>query len=64
MLFRSAGRKATVKNMDNGETTEISLDTFSEDFMHVTINAALAGMDLSAEGFDLNNLTLLTGGKD
>lgn len=56
--------RATVKNMDNGETTEISLDTFSEEFMHITINAALAEMDLGAEGIDLNNLTLLTGGKE
>ena len=59
-----SGRRATVKNMDNGETTEISLDAFSEDFMHVTINAALAEMDLGAGDIDLNNLTLLTGGKE
>ncbi len=52
--------KASVKNMDTGEVTEISLDTFTEDFMHVTINAALGGM-----GFDgMQELTLLNGGKE
>ncbi len=52
--------EASVKNMDTGEETKISLDTFTEDFMHVTINAALGGM-----GFDgLQELTLLNGGKE
>ena len=32
--------------------------------MHVTINAALADLDLGAGDIDLNNLTLLTGGKE
>lgn len=36
-----SSRKAVVKNMDNGETNEISLDTFTEEFMHISINAAL-----------------------
>ncbi|MBE6716477.1 MAG: histidine--tRNA ligase [Ruminococcaceae bacterium] len=51
-------RKAAVKNMDNGESTELSLDKFTNEFMHLSINAAL-GMDDSI----LNNLTLLDGGK-
>lgn len=59
-----ASHKATVKNMDNGETTEISLDTFTEDFMHVMINAELAGIADSGAGINLNDLTLLTGGKN
>ena len=59
-----ASHKATVKNMDNGETTEVSLDTFTEDFMHVMINAELAGIADSGAGVNLNDLTLLTGGKN
>ena len=51
--------KASVKNMDNGEVTEISLDTFTEDFMHVSINAALGGMATDV----LQDFTLLSGGK-
>ena len=41
-----------------------SKTTFSEDFMHVTINAALADLDLGGGDIDLNNLTLLSGGKE
>ncbi len=52
--------KASVKNMDSGEVTEISLDTFTEDFMHVSINAALGGMGMDG----LQELTLLNGGKE
>lgn len=59
-----ASHKATVKNMDNGETSEISLDTFTEDFMHVMINAELAGITDGGDGISLNELTLLTGGKN
>lgn len=51
--------KAKVKNMDNGEITEISLDSFTEDFMHVSINAALGGF---GDGFQ--DLTLINGGKE
>ncbi len=47
--------KASVKNMDTGEVSEISLDNFTEEFMHVSINAALGG-------FGADNLTLLNGG--
>lgn len=49
--------KVKVKNMDNGETTELSLDSFTDDFMHLSINAAIddAGDNL---------LTLLNGGKN
>ena len=51
--------KASVKNMDTGEISEISLDSFTEDFMHISINAAL-----SAAGADnLQDFTLLSGGK-
>lgn len=52
--------KASVKNMDSGEVTEISLDTFTEDFMRVSINAALDGMGTDM----LQELTLLNGGKE
>ncbi len=51
--------KASVKNMDTGELSEISLDSFSEDFMHVTINAALGGLGADS----LQDLTLIDGGK-
>lgn len=37
--------KAVLKNMDNGETDEVSLDSFTQDFMHISINAALGGSD-------------------
>lgn len=56
--------KAVVKNMDNGETAEVSLDTLSEDFLHIMINAELAGITDSGEGLGINDLTLLTGGKN
>lgn len=56
--------KATVKNMDTGETSEVSLDSFTEDFMHVMINAQLAGIADTGSGINLNDLTLLTGGKN
>lgn len=52
-------RTAKVKDMDSGEVSQISLDTFSEDFMHISINSALA--QIEAGGADL---TLLTGGKE
>ncbi|MBR3768362.1 MAG: histidine--tRNA ligase [Clostridia bacterium] len=51
--------KASVKNMDTGEITEISLDTFTEDFMHVSINAALGGIGMGS----LQDFTLINGGK-
>ncbi len=52
-------RKATVKNMDTGETSELSLDTFTEDFMHISINAALGDIGIDS----LENFTLTNGGK-
>ena len=54
--------KATVKNMDNGETKEISLDNFTEDFMRVTLDAALADIG-QTENLNFGDFTLLNGGK-
>lgn len=50
--------KASIKNMDNGESTEICLDTFTEDFMHASINAALN----AAGAGNIQDFTLLDGG--
>ena len=51
-------RTLNVKNMDNGEVTPVSIDGFTEGFMHLSISAALgADMDL------MKNLTLIDGGK-
>ncbi len=54
--------KATVKNMDNGETKEVSLDDFTEDFMRISLDAAFADISQS-ENLNFGDLTLLNGGK-
>ena len=50
---------ANVKNMDTGEISQVSLDDFTDDFMRVSINAALSG--LVTDNF--SDLTLIDGGK-
>ena len=55
-------RTANIKNMDNGETTEISLDRLSEDFLQITVKSMLG--DIPADEDKLNGLTLLNGGKN
>lgn len=55
-----ATHEAKVKNMDTGEVSVISLDTFTEDFMHLSIMSALG--DIATDGF--SDLTLLNGGKE
>ena len=54
--------KATVKNMDNGETKEISLDDFTEEFMRIILDAALADIG-QTDNLNFGDFTLLNGGK-
>lgn len=46
--------KAMLKNMDDGEETEIELDGLSDELMRITINDSLKGFDV--QGLDISTL--------
>ena len=54
---------AKVKNMESGETQEISLDSFSDDFMEYSLqSAAMKLQGTAAEDMDSIDLSKILGG--
>lgn len=47
---------AKLKNMENGETTEIALDTFVSGFYNISLSQQLADLEINGEEFDFGSL--------